>query len=243
MRRWSAGGIYLYAFTVTFAIFDWIMSLDYQWFSTILGVYGWAGSVVCSLALLILITLALARGLLRGMISSDHLHDLGKLLFAFTVFWAYIAFSQYFLIWYGNIPEETAWYLHRWTGTEQPSTWWMLSVALPVGHFAIPFLVLIAAAPKRSPKVLTAMALLLLVMHYLDLYWMIQPALVPQNVRGPALRWLWVDASALLAIGSLSALRVLGAMSRAAMFPMRDPRLHESLMAEHAEEIIGAEVD
>lgn len=240
MRRGSAPGLLLYAFTFTFASFDWIMSLDYAWFSTIFGVYTWSGSVVGSLALLALMAVALSRGPLGGLISGDRLHDVGKLLFAFCVFWAYIAFSQYFLIWYGNIPEETIWFLHRWKGVDQPAAWWPISIALPVGLFLLPFLVLMPAHAKRSPRALVIMSLLLLAMHYLDVYWMVMPVLHP---RGPAWSAAWIDISALVLIASASALSVVRAMGRAALYPLRDPRLQESLMAEHAEEVLAADVE
>ncbi len=242
-RRFSAPGFFVYALTFTFAAFDWIMSLDYHWFSTVFGVYVWSGSVVSSLAVLILITLALARGPLAGLVSSDHLHDLGKLLFAFCVFWAYIAFSQYFLIWYSNIPEETVWFMHRWTGAQPDqlaAQWWIVSIILPVGHFVLPFLVLMSAAAKRNPKVLAAMCAILLATHYVDAYWMIMPTL---HEHGPHLKALWIDLSALLAIGGAAAWVVTRAMTGAALYPLRDPRLQESLMAEHVEEVTAADVE
>ena len=111
------------------------MSLDYHWFSTMFGVYIWSSGVVGGLALMSLVVLSCGQGVLRQYIGSDTVHDIGKLTFAFNCFWAYIAFSQYFLIWYGNIPEETIWFLHRWTGAEQPAMWWPIALLFPAGMF------------------------------------------------------------------------------------------------------------
>ena len=229
MRRWSGPGFVLYALSVTFAAIDWVMTIDYEWFSTIYAVYVWSGAVVGGLATITLLVLAMRSGPLRGLVPGDHLHDLGKLLFAFSVFWAYIAFSQYFLIWYSNIPEETVWFLHRWTGS-----WRAVSIVLPLGHFAVPFLVMLPAATKRSPRMLVAMSVLLLAMHYLDVYWLIMPRLYPHSV--PA-RQMWIDFAAAMFVAGACAIAVLRAMSLAAPYPINDPRLKECM--EHSEEHAG----
>jgi MFS family permease len=118
----AAPGIVLFALTLTFAAIDWILSLDPEWYSTMIGVYYFSGALLASFAFLIVaITAIQARGPLRGVVTIEHVHDVGKLLFGFTVFWAYIAFSQYFLIWYANIPEETAYYIERATAPGRPS--------------------------------------------------------------------------------------------------------------------------
>ncbi len=115
MAARSAPSLVVVGLTLTFAAFDWLMSLDPHWYSTIYGVYVFAGSAVSSLAALSLLTLALERkGVLEGILTVEHRHDIGKLLFGFTVFWAYIGFSQYLIIWYGNIPEETVYFRERW---------------------------------------------------------------------------------------------------------------------------------
>jgi hypothetical protein len=186
-----------------------------------LGVYVWSGSVVGALALLVLMVVTLGRGPLRGMIGEHTLHDLGKLLFGFAVFWAYIAFSQYFLMWYANIPEETIWYLKRWDGG-----WRNLSIAIPVVYFGIPFVVLMSAVPKRHPVVMTVVSALLLVIHYMDMYWMVMPEL---HEGGPAWQWLWLDVSAVLLPAGAAGLVIIRAMTRHPAYPIRDPRLHEAL--------------
>ena len=167
----SAPGMLLFALTLTFAAFDWLMSLDPHWYSTIFGVYIFAGSFLSILAFITLVVAFMRHsGILREEITIEHFHDLGKLIFAFTVFWSYIAFSQYFLIWYANIPEETIWYLHRWEGN-----WKYVSLALVFGHFVIPFLILLSREPKRNVTAMTIMSCWILVIHWIDLYWIIWP--------------------------------------------------------------------
>jgi hypothetical protein len=219
----SAPGLVAFALTLTFAAFDWVMSLDPHWYSTIFGVYLFAGSTMGILALLILLGIALERrGPLAGMITTEHFHDLGKLLFAFVVFWAYIGFSQYMLIWYANLPEETIWYKHR-----LEHGWEAVTLALVLGHFALPFFLLLSRDLKRRRATLGAAALWLLVMHYVDLYWLVMPAL------SESFRPHWLDLVTLLAVGGLA----LGAFGwlvrRPALVPLGDPRLPESLSFEN----------
>ena len=232
----------LYALTFTFASFDWIMTLQWQWFSTIFGVYVWSGAVCAGLAAISLLTLALARGPLKQYVGSDTIHDLGKLLFAFCVFWAYIAFSQYFLVWYANIPEETIWFLQRWTGITETndSNWWITSTLLPMGRFVLPFFVLMSAHAKRHPRTLATISVLTLLSAWLDVYWMVMPAHSP---AGPPLAWLWIDLSAMALIVGLCGAVSLRALRSSPLYPMMDPRLVEALSAQHVEEIAGAEVE
>jgi hypothetical protein len=146
----SSWGLALLALTTTYAAFDWLMSLDYRWYSTMYGVAFWAGAIVSSLAALTLtVAILRAAGWLGRTISAEHLHDLGKLLLAFTIFWAYIAFSQYLLIWFANLSEETPWYLYRLQGGRRAVT-----IALMLGLFVVPFVVLLGRGAKRSPLVL-----------------------------------------------------------------------------------------
>ena len=240
-RRWSCGGMVLYALTFTFASFDWIMTLQWQWFSTIFGVYVWSGAVCAGLAAISLLTLALARGPLKQYVGSDTIHDLGKLLFAFCVFWAYIAFSQYFLVWYANIPEETIWFLKRWTGIAETndSNWWITSTLLPMGRFVLPFFVLMSAHAKRHPRTLATISVLTLLGAWLDVYWMVMPAHSP---AGAPLAWLWIDLSAMALIVGLCGAVSLRALRSSPLYPMMDPRLAEAMSAQHVEEIAGADV-
>ena len=174
--------------TVTMASVDWLMSLDPHWYSTIFGVYVFSGGALAFVAALTLILLALRRaGVLAAAVTVEHYHDLGKWLFALTVFWAYIAFSQYMLIWYANLPEETIWFKHRLEGN-----WIWVSGTLLVGRFMLPFMALLSRAAKRNLKVLGFMSVWMLAMHYLDLYWMVMPTL---HRHGFHLHWL--DAATL----------------------------------------------
>ena len=146
LRRFAGPAIIVLALTQTFASIDWIMSLTPHWYSTMFGVYFFAGSFVGFIALLSVVAVAMRRaGLLDTVISAEHLHDIGKFLFAFTAFWAYIAFSQFFLMWYGNLPEETIWYKARMEGS-----WMTVSLLLLAGHFVAPFFYLMGRSVKRN---------------------------------------------------------------------------------------------
>ncbi len=213
-----------FAVTLTFASFDWIMSLYPHWFSTIFGVYYFSGAAVGIFALLAILALVLGRAnLLAGAVTVEHLHDLGKLLFAFVVFWAYIAFSQFMLIWYGNIPEETAFFADRWNAGWRP-----VSIALAVGHFVLPFFVLLLRDVKRRAGTFAALGAWMLAMHYLDLYWLVMPTFRPESPT-PTL----LDLVAFVALGSLFVGALGWLMRRAALVPVRDPRLSESLSFEN----------
>jgi hypothetical protein len=220
MNAVSAWGMLLLALTSTYTAFDWLMSLDYRWYSTMYGVYFWAGSIVSSLAALTLTVVILrAGGWLRNTITAEHLHDLGKLLLAFTIFWAYIAFAQYLLIWYANLTDETPWYLVRLEGG-----WRSVTVFLMLGHFVVPFVVLLGRRAKRSPLILGLVAAWLLALHYLDLYWQVMPILHPREAAPH-----WLDIVWLLVFIGVVALGVLYGMKKSALLPVRDPRLSESL--------------
>jgi hypothetical protein len=225
MERRSAPAMLLFAATVTFASVDLLMSLDPHWYSTIFGVYFFAGSVVGSLALLIVLARALqGSGRLARAITVEHYHDLGKLLFAFTVFWAYIAFSQYMLMWYANIPEETVWLLRR-----QSHGWQWVGLALLLGHFVLPFAVLLSRGPKRRPRLLAAVAGWVLAMHWVDMFWLVAPEL-----HGDAVKVHGLDVTVLLALAGLAVSAWAHVMRRCALVPQRDPRLAESLGFENA---------
>lgn len=224
MERYSAPSMILYGFTVTFGAFDLLMSVDPHWFSTIFGVYYFSGAVVAILALLIVAMYILqSRGRLVRTVTVEHYHDLGKLLFGFTVFWAYIAFSQYMLIWYANLPEETGWFLRR-----QENGWASVSLLLLFGHFIVPFLWLISRHTKRHPAVLTAAAIWLLIMHWVDLYWLVIPNLRPEHP------WPhWLDVTTFVGLGAFFIEAVVHRLKRCSLVPVKDPRLPESLSFEN----------
>ncbi|HEV7671033.1 MAG TPA: quinol:cytochrome C oxidoreductase [Thermoanaerobaculia bacterium] len=222
MRKMSAPGLILFALSVTFFAFDWVMSLDPHWYSTIFGVYFYAGAVMAFFAFLALVAIG-QRDLLARVLNAEHLHDIGKLLFAFLVFWAYMAFSQFLLIWYANLPEETGFFAQRLAGSWRP-----VSVALTLGHFIVPFFFLLPRTVKRNPKALGIAAVWLLAMHALDLYWLVMPSL---HVGGITLSWL--DVATL--VGSCGVfLAAFGwSLGRQALVPLRDPRLPESITFEN----------
>jgi hypothetical protein len=224
LRRFSGPAIILLALTQTFAAVDWIMSLNPYWYSTIFGVYWFAGSFVSFFAFLTLMVLVLKRAkLMAGAVGSEHFHDLGKLLFAFTVFWAYIGFSQYFLIWYGNIPEETIFFRSRAVGS-----WASVSLLLAAAHFVIPFFFFMPRTVKRNPALLAIGATWLIVMHGVDLYWLVMPALHPQGVA-----FCMLDVASFLTVGGFFFAGVTFLMLGSPLVPVGDPRLPESLSFEN----------
>jgi len=220
VAAWSAAGVLLAVLTVTVAAFDWVMSLEPHWFSTVFGVYFYAGGAAASVAALILILFAFRRaGRLVEEVHAEHYHDYGKWLFSLIVFWAYIAFSQYMLIWYANLPEETQWFRTRTQGG-----WGPVALALVAGHFLIPFFALISRAAKRNVRWLAAMSLWVILFHYLDLYWQVMPAV---HRSGPS--WHWLDVATWLAVGASLALAFWHKLRDRALLPVGDPRLARSL--------------
>lgn len=224
MQWYSGPAIILFALTVTFAAVDWIMSLDPHWYSTMFGVYYFSGCNVAIFAFLTLISADMQRtGLLHEVVTVEHFHDLGKLLFAFVVFWSYIAFSQYMLIWYANLPEETIFFAHR-----MENRWQYVSVALMVVHFFVPFFFLLSRNVKRNKTLLLAAATWMLAIHYIDLYWLIMPNLHAHDVH-PSL----LDATTFLGIGGFFVASVGWIMNKYPLIPLKDPRLPESLSFEN----------
>jgi hypothetical protein len=224
LRRLAGPAIIVTALTQTFASVDWIMSLTPHWYSTMFGVYFFAGSFVGFIALLSVVAVAMrGAGLLDTVITAEHLHDVGKLLFGFTAFWAYIGFSQFFLMWYANLPEETIWYKARAEGS-----WMMISIIIIVGHFGVPFFYLMGHAVKRKGATLALGGAWLLTMHFVDLYWQVMPTLHPEGFR-PSL----LDVAALLAVGGCFVAAAGWLMRRQALVPLGDPRLAESLAFEN----------
>ena len=225
MQAASAPAMLAFGITLTLAAFDWVMSLDPHWFSTVFGVYVFAGVAISAFALLILLVLGLQRlGTLSGVVTADHFHDLGKLLFGFVVFWAYIGFSQFMLIWYANVPEETGWYAHR-----IGHGWKAVTVALAVGHFVAPFFFLLLRDVKRHGLPLAAAAVWMLAVHWLDLYWLVMPT---HYTEGPRLHYL--GALSLLGIGCLFVAALAWVLRHRPLVPVNDPRLAESLAFENS---------
>jgi hypothetical protein len=213
----------LFAITTTFAAFDWIMSLTPHWYSTALGVYVFSGAIVAGLAVTTLASVLLKQnGMLPDRITRDHFYNLGALLFAMNVFWAYIAFSQFMLIWYGNLPEETVWYAMRADG------WWgVIGFSLIGGHALVPFVALLSRDAKMNFDRLRWVSIWVLVFHLLDIYWMVLPS-VP--VHGGHLdAFSWMDAGVpLLAVGVVL-LVWKWRTSRAPLIAISDPRLEDGM--------------
>jgi len=232
MRRWSCGFLPFFAVAWTFLVFDWLMALDYTWFSTMWGVYLFAGCALNSMGVLVLVLTGLRKaGYLKDVVTMEHYHLMGKLMHAFVIFWAYIAFSQFFLIWYANITEETKFYLTRNT-----EFWNVYTVSfLVIGHFLIPFTVLLLRQVKKLPAVISAVAVWNLLMHLLDVYWIIIPERGPSLTAGKeeiamSIPWAWVfDLIALVSVAGIFGFVFLRQLASASLFPCRDPRLDESL--------------
>ncbi len=217
-RRFAPVFMVIFGITITVVAFDWISSLEPAWYSDVFGVYVFAGTFLAGLAATSLaVQYFRARGQLPGVMP-DHIYSLGGFLFAFTVFWAYIGFAQYLLMWYANMPEEVFWYKERLQGL-----WGPMLLVLAVFHFFVPFLVLMPRLAKTQPKSLLWVAILMLVAHWLDLYWMIFPVLG----KGPV--FSWPELSFALLFVSVSLLWFLRLMSRAATMPVGDPFLREGL--------------
>ncbi|RNC80896.1 MAG: hypothetical protein ED559_03600 [Phycisphaera sp.] len=223
-RFTSSWGLLVFGITCAFAAFDWLMSLDYHFFSTMWGVYFFAGAAYSAMAVNILITRGLnAMGKMNGVVTVEHRHDQGKLLFAFTVFWAYIGFSQYFLIWYANIPEETSYMLAR--KVNYPN----LTMALVLGHFCLPFLILLPRPVKRSGMLITIMAIWAVVIHFIDMYWIIRPMadahLTYKGEEPLGMSVIWLDIAGVVGVVGIFAAVVVRNIFSGPLIPVNDPRL------------------
>jgi hypothetical protein len=228
MQARSGPAVMVFSLVTTFAAFDWLMSLAPMWFSTMFGVYIFAGSVLAAHCAIVVGTYLLqSRGAIREEVTVEHYHDLGKLLFGFTTFWTYISFSQFLLIWYGNIPEETIWFYTRIQGP-----WEAISYGLIFFHWLFPFLGLLSRHVRRRPTLVFAWAVYLLIVHFIDIYWIVMPE--TGNSLGGATGLL---TSLLLAVGMVG-LYVGGILwftrvNDVKVLAVRDPRLPESLAFEN----------
>jgi len=220
MRKVAFASLPMFALFLTFGAFDWLMSLNYRWFSTMFGVYIFAGTAGSSMSLLVLVITALRNaGYLKDVVTKEHYHIMGKWMFAFCVFWAYIGFGQYMLIWYANMPEETQYFLIRNT-----ESWWTLSMLLVIGRFFGPFAILLLQSIKKHPHQLCYVAGWIVFMQMLDMYIVVLPALHGTGVHLS----LW-DFIPLIGIGAALAFVYLRIVGKTSLFPVRDPRLVESL--------------
>lgn len=205
-----------FALTITFSAIDWMMSLEPHWFSTIYGVYYFSGTMLAALAATTYLLIYLnERKLLFKGLNQDHYYSFGALLFAFTNFWAYIAFSQFLLIYYANMPEETFWYLARWEGS-----WIVFSIGLIIVHFVVPYFGLLSQPSKMNPKRLKFMSLWILFAHFYDLYWLIMPT---YSKEGIVFGWMELGFP-LLAVGIVALMFGLKA-NKQNLIPVGDPKL------------------
>lgn len=225
MRVLSGPGMVLFVFTVTFASIDWFMSLDPEWSSTIYGFIFVAAWSLSALAFTVAVMAALAKHEpMNSIVAQLHFHDLGKLLLALVMLWSYFAFSQFLIIWSGNLPEEISWYLPRTHGA-----WGAIALAVIVLHFAFPFLFLLSRSFKRHAGKLVIVAVLILLMRLVDLFWMIAP-----NFRGGEFHVNWMDVVAPIAMGGLWLSFFLRALTKRSLIPINDPVYETVLEQKHA---------
>ncbi|MCL4808988.1 MAG: hypothetical protein KJ062_14565 [Thermoanaerobaculia bacterium] len=220
MQRWAAFGLLAYILSMTFAAFDWLMTLTPHWFSTIYGLYVIIGQAVAAMALVALMALALGEGGSPAVpFQPRHLHDYGKLLFAFVCVWAYFGYSQFIIIWSGNLPEETAFYTSRLNGA-----WKVTTVVLVLLHYALPFALLLSRDRKRSARALAPVAVLLLLARWLDLHWLVAPAFSKD-----AFTLHWLDFAAPLALGGIWLFLFTLRLKARPLLPAHEPFLKEAL--------------
>ncbi len=219
MRRYSAVGVFLFGFSLTLAAIMWMKALQHEWFSTMYGVWYFAGSMWTTLATVYVITLLLQRqGPLRGVVHEKTYYFIGSILFAFTVFYAYITFAQYFIIWNANVPEETFWYVLREKGT-----WWNIGMVIIFGHFFLPFLLLLRIDWKLKLTVMVPLFVWAWLMHFVDLSFNIIPVLHPDNYH-----LHWMDLACMAFIGGLLARVFIKQLYSHPIVPQKDPRFAES---------------
>lgn len=223
MRKISAPGIPLFGLSVAFAGFDWLMSLDPHWFSTMFGVYFFAINFQAFWPVMILLVFFLqSQGLLTNTIQKVHIYDLGAWFFAFTVFYAYIAFSQFLLIYYANLPEETLWYYHRLEGGFE-----YIAYGLLIFRFALPFVLLLNRETKKSRLMLTIVSIIVLVMHFLEIYWISMPANHSGDAHG--LHFSWIDIATFLGLGGMFFGFFFNKFKKESMVPLNDPKMDDCL--------------
>jgi hypothetical protein len=209
----SAPGLVVYSLAITFASVDWGMSLEPHWFSTIYGMLFMVGQSLAALAFVIPVAAYLSESLpVSKFLNADILQDLGNLLLTFVMLWAYLSFSQYLIIWSGNLTSEIPWYVHRGT-----NGWQWVAALLALFHFAIPFLLLLGRANKRKKTFIASIAIAIVAMRWVDIYWLIAPAFFP------SVRIHWLDVLLLAVLGGIWFYVFLGQLMNRALLPLRDP--------------------
>ncbi len=220
MQRLSAGGLILYGLTITFASFDWLMSLEPHWFSTIFGMIVMAGQGLAALAFLLIVLAWLSRRPpLDAIVVPGHFNDLANLMLAFVMLWAYFSFSQYLIIWAGNLPLEIGWYLHRLT-----NDWRFIGMALIGFHFAVPFVLLLSRTVKRQARLIVKVAAGILVVRVVDLFWLVAPDFHPRGIYVS-----WLDVVLPLTLFAIWCGAFVWQLRGRAILPVHDPQFDEAL--------------
>ena len=220
MGALSGPGLIFWGFAVTFMSTDWVLSIHSEWTSTMYGLLIVAGQALSSMAFLIAVIVFLsARKPMADVVTPRHLHDLGKLMFAVIMLWSYFSFSQFLIIWAGNLPDEIPWYLVRLRGG-----WQYVALVIVVGHFALPFALLLSRDLKRNFKLLRNIAVFVLAMRVVDTYWQVAP-----HFRSGSFGMSWVDVSALAGLGGIWMAYFLHQLAKRPLVPLNDPYLSEAL--------------
>lgn len=224
IKIFSGPSMVFFVVTVTLASVDWMMSLEPEWYSTMYGIGRIAGAALGCIAFTIVMIRFLGnRKPLVDVLSTRHLHHLGNLLMAFTIFWAYIAFSEFLIIWSGNLPEDNMWHLRR-----MGNTWAAFPVILILGHFAVPFALLLSRQLKRRIEPLARIAIGILVMRLIDLYWLIYPAFNQHQIQ-----FHWLSIVAPIAIGGIWMWLFVAQLKNQPLLPLNDPRFHDGISTQH----------
>lgn len=216
MRALSAPGLVVFTFVTTFAFIDWIMSLEPHWYSTMYAIAFIIGEVLEAFAFTIALVMTLSnRRPIRDYLTKQHIHDLGNMMFAFMVLWAYLCFGQFLIIWAGNLPNEIPWYLNRLRGG-----WGWVALTLVIFNFATPFVLLLMRGTKRHSERLVKVCVLLFLVRIIDVYWVVEPAFY-----GAKIQIHWLDFITLLGIGGLWVAAFFWQLRARSILPLRDPRL------------------
>jgi hypothetical protein len=216
LQALSGPGLLIYGLTITYASVDWVMALEPGWSSTIFGMMFMVSQALSAMAFVIIVLMLLAdRKPVSDVVQPSHFHDLGTLLFAFVMLWAYLSFSQFLIIWSGNLQEEIPWYLSRGHGA-----WGSLAVILIIFHFAIPFLLLLSRNVKKRKGTLAVVAAALILMTWADLCWIVMPSF---DVLGPQIQWLWLNLAAPIAIGGIWIAAFVWQLKSKPLLPLNDP--------------------
>lgn len=227
MQDLSGPGLVFLGGTVTFASVDWLMSLDPHWMSTIFGILFMGGMALAAMAFIITMIVTLAKyEPMNHVIAGRHLNDLGKLMLAFVMLWAYFSFSQFLISWSGNLPEEAPWYINRLQGG-----WKYMAGALILFHFVLPFFLLLPRKANRNAKLLVSVAILVIVMRYVDLYWLVGPPSHGNegHAGGSTFHFHWLDVVAPIGVGGIWVWFFIGQLKKAPLLPINDPEVESAI--------------